>query len=68
MNSASDIEHLATSFSHVPAPLIRQAAAFGLGEGLTAGQIATDPMLFKTGRRYSAEGGVDIPPTWAHGR
>jgi DNA helicase HerA-like ATPase len=68
MNSASDIEHLAASFSHVPAPLVRQAAAFGLGEGLAAGRIVADPMLFKTGHRYSAEGGDDIPTTWAKSR
>lgn len=65
MNSSSDIEHLATTFSHVPSSLIRQAAAFGLGQGLAAGRIAADPMLFKTGNRYSVEGGSDIPTTWA---
>jgi DNA helicase HerA-like ATPase len=65
MNSAADIEHLSTTFSHVPKPLISQAASFGLGEGLAAGKIATDPLLFKTGSRYSAEGGSDIPTTWA---
>jgi DNA helicase HerA-like ATPase len=65
MNSTSDIDHLATVFSHVPSPLIRQASRFGLGEGLAAGRIAADPMLFKTGTRYSVEGGSDIPATWA---
>ncbi len=65
MNSSSDIEHLATTFSHVPSSLIRQAATFSLGEGLAAGRIAADPMLFKTGNRYSVEGGSDIPTTWA---
>jgi hypothetical protein len=65
MNSASDIEHLTATFSHVPAPLVRQASGFGLGEGLAAGRIAADPMPFKTGSRYSVEGGSDIPTTWA---
>lgn len=65
MNSTSDIDHLATVFSHVPAPLIHQASSFGLGEGLAAGRIAADPMLFRTGTRYSVEGGSDIPATWA---
>jgi hypothetical protein len=65
MNSASDIDHLATVFSHVPAPLIREAASFELGQGLAAGRIAGDPMLFQTGSRYSVEGGGDIPATWA---
>ncbi|TVS08537.1 MAG: ATP-binding protein, partial [Gammaproteobacteria bacterium] len=68
MNSASDIEHLAATFSHVPAQLIRQAATFELGQGLAAGRIATDPMLFQTGTRYSVEGGSDIPATWARPR
>jgi len=68
MNSTSDIDHLATVFSHVPAPLIHQAATFGLGEGLAAGRIAADPMLFRTGTRYSVEGGSDIPATWAEPR
>lgn len=68
MNSAADIEHLSTTFSHVPRPLIGQAAAFGLGEGLAAGKIASDPMLFKTGSRYSVEGGSDVPTTWARAR
>ncbi|WP_371037250.1 ATP-binding protein [Rhodosalinus sp. FB01] len=65
MNSASDIDHLATVFSHVPAPLIRQAASFELGQGLAAGRISGDPLLFQTGSRYSVEGGGDIPSTWA---
>jgi DNA helicase HerA-like ATPase len=65
MNSASDIELLSSTFSHVPEPLIRQAAGFGLGEGLAAGRIATDPILFRTGSRYSMEGGSDIATTWA---
>jgi len=68
MNSATDIEHVATAFSHVPSSLIRQASAFSLGQGLAAGRIAADPMLFQTGNRYSIEGGSDIPPTWARPR
>ena len=65
MNSSADIEHLMSMFSHIPDPLIAQASSFGLGEGLAAGPITTDPMFFKTGVRYSAEGGRDIPTTWA---
>jgi hypothetical protein len=68
MNSASDIEHLSQVFSHVPAALIRQASTFGLGQGLAAGRIAADPMMFQTGTRFSVEGGGDIPATWAQGR
>lgn len=65
MNSASDIAHLSQVFSHVPAALIREASTFGLGQGLAAGRIAADPMMFQTGTRYSVEGGGDIPATWA---
>ena len=68
MNSVSDIEHLSTTFSHVPAPLVGRAAGFGLGEGLAAGRIAADPMLFKTGTRYSVEGGSDVSSSWADAR
>lgn len=68
MNSSTDIDHLATTFSHVPDSLIGQASSFGLGEGLAAGRITADPLLFKTGVRYSEEGGSDIPSTWARAR
>jgi len=68
MNSKTDIDHLASVFSHVPESMIRQASSFGLGEGLAAGRISADPMLFKTGTRFSVEGGSDIPATWAEQR
>jgi DNA helicase HerA-like ATPase len=64
VNSTNDIDHLATVFSHVPSTLIRQASTFGLGEGLAAGLIAADPMMFQTGTRYAVEGGGNIPVTW----
>jgi hypothetical protein len=63
--SAGDIDHPATVFSDVPAPLIRQAASFDLGQGLAAGRISRDPVPFRTGSRYSVEGGGDIPSMWA---
>jgi hypothetical protein len=65
LNSRSDIEHLANTFSHVPRALIEQATGFELGEGLVAGRIAPCPLLFRSGRRRSPEGGSDIPTTWA---
>jgi len=68
MNSQSDIAHLATAFSHVPAPLLGQAASFELGQGLAAGRIVAAPMLFQTGNRYTVEGGSDVPSTWAQPR
>ena len=65
MNSATDIHTLAETFSYAPSSLVARAAGFGLGEGLAAGKIAPDPLLFKTGRRLSVEGGTDVPATWA---
>ncbi len=65
MNSAVDIRTLSETFSYAPASLVERAAGFGLGEGLAAGKIAPDPLLFKSGRRYTLEGGSDVPSTWA---
>ena len=65
MNSAADIRLLSETFSYAPAGLVQQATGFGLGEGLAAGKIAPDPLLFKSGRRYTIEGGSDVPSTWA---
>lgn len=65
MNSVADIEHLKRAFSFVPETLIEQASGFGLGEGLVAGKIAPNPLRFKTGLRYTVEGGSDVPSTWA---
>jgi DNA helicase HerA-like ATPase len=65
MNSAADIAQLRETFSYAPSELVEQASGFGLGEGLVAGKIAPDPLLFKTGRRYSVEGGSDVPSSWA---
>lgn len=56
LNSLADIEHLATVSSHVPRPLIRQAAGFELGEGLVAGRVTPCPMLFRSGGRRFPEG------------
>jgi hypothetical protein len=65
MNSAADISALSETFSYAPAALVEQAAGFGLGEGLAAGKIAPDPLLFRSGRRYTLEGGSDVPSSWA---
>ena len=67
MNSRSDIEYLARTFSHVPEAMIAQAAGFELGEGLVAGRISPAPALFHTGGRRTPEGGSDVPTTWATG-
>ena len=65
MNGAADIHQLTTFFSFVPPSLIEMSAGFGLGEGLAAGRITPGPMLFKTGTRFTPEGGADIPADWA---
>ena len=65
MNSAGDIGALSDVFSFVPDALLNQATGFGLGEGLAAGKIAPDPLLFRSGRRYTLEGGSDVPAAWA---
>ena len=65
MSSATDIRTLSETFSYAPASLVERAASFGLGEGVVAGKIAPDPLLFKTGRRFTVEGGSDVPSTWA---
>lgn len=61
VNSRSDLAHLATIFSHVPEPMIAQAADFQLGEGLAAGRISPVPVVFRSGPRRSPEGGGDVP-------
>lgn len=64
MNGQSDIEDLIDTFSHVPAPMLRQASRFGLGQALCAGPISPLPLLVQIGSRLSAEGGGDVPTTW----
>ncbi len=68
MNSAADIESLKSAFSFVPDTLLDQVSGFRLGEGLAAGKVAPHPLRFVTGRRYTVEGGADIPSTWAEPR
>lgn len=65
MNSAADVDRLAVNFSAVPTALIHRASSFGLGEGLAYGKISPNPMIFRTGRRFTAEGGGDTAADWA---
>jgi uncharacterized protein len=65
MNGIRDVDDLVTMFSHVPEPMIRQATTFGLGQALFAGPIAPVPILAQVGTRLSAEGGGDLPTSWA---
>ena len=37
MNGVADVDDLTTLFSHVPAPMLRRAISFGLGQALFAG-------------------------------
>jgi len=68
MNSVADLRSLSETFSYAPTGLIELAAGFGLGEGLAAGKIAPDPLMFKSGTRLTLEGGSDVSSSWARGR
>ena len=48
------------SFSFAPQGLLDRAAAFGQGEALVAGKIASHPALIRFGARISQEGGADV--------
>jgi hypothetical protein len=65
MNSTVDIDHLAAVFGFVPPTLLHQAAAFRLGEGLVAGNITSHALRYQGARRWTREGGADVPTTWA---
>jgi hypothetical protein len=65
MNGARDVADLESLFSHVPAPMLRAALGFGLGQALIAGPISPVPMFVQVGARLSPEGGSDVPTTWA---
>ncbi len=67
-DSAADLRTLGETFSYAPSGLIDLASGFQLGEGLAAGKIAPDPILFKSGQRLSEEGGGDVPSSWARAR
>jgi DNA helicase HerA-like ATPase len=65
MNSRADLAHVQEVFSMVPAGLLAEASAFGLGQCLLAGRIVDYPTLARSGGRLSREGGGDVPATWA---
>ena len=65
MNSSVDTDHLARVFGFVPTPLLHQASGFRLGEGLVAGKITSHPLRVQGARRWTREGGADIPTIWA---
>lgn len=65
MNSKADIEELGSVFSHVPRSMIVEAKSFQQGEMLVAGPISTTPLRVRAAERWCAEGGADLPTTWA---
>ena len=65
MNGGRDVDELVESFSHVPEAMVRSALGFGLGQALLAGPISPIPNFVQVGRRFSPEGGGDVPTTWA---
>lgn len=65
LNSEADGEFARELFSFVPAGLVALAPGFRQGEALVAGPIAPHPLIVRFGERFSAEGGADVPATWA---
>jgi uncharacterized protein len=65
MNGARDVDELVELFSHVPEAMVRSAVGFGLGQALLAGPISPVPTCAQVGRRFSPEGGSDVPTAWA---
>jgi len=68
MSSASDVADLSRLLSFAPAGLMEGATTFGMGEALVAGKVVPHGCYVRTGRRVSAEGGADVPATWAEVR
>jgi uncharacterized protein len=66
MNGARDVDDLVGMFSHVPEAMVRSALGFGLGQALLAGPISPVPSRVQVGRRFSPEGGGDVPTSWAN--
>jgi hypothetical protein len=68
LNSLADAEFAQAAFSFVPSSLIERSVIFRQGEALIAGKISPQPALLRFGARISAEGGADVPATWAAAR
>jgi uncharacterized protein len=65
MTSSGDLAYISDVLSFAPAPLLERSTTFRLGEGLVAGKFASHPALVRFGPRIAAEGGADVPATWA---
>jgi uncharacterized protein len=59
MGSAADLAYTGDLMSFAPRDLLAGASAFGLGEALVAGKLASHPALIRFGRRVAEEGGAD---------
>lgn len=67
LNSEADGAFARELFSFVPRGLVARAPQFRQGEALLAGPIAPHPLIVRFAARISAEGGADVPATWAQG-
>ncbi|MGC4106174.1 MAG: hypothetical protein QM753_07435 [Thermomicrobiales bacterium] len=56
---------LMTVFSFVPKGMLGKVATFRQERHCCAGKIVPAPRLVHVGERLSAEGGADVPTTWA---
>ena len=65
MNSLADLDFVGDVFSFVPRSLLERSPFFVQGESLAAGAIAPHPVLFRVGRRLTAEGGGDVGSDWS---
>lgn len=65
VNSVADLDELALVFSHVPKGMIAESRSFQLGEMLAAGPVSPTPVRLRMGGRWTAEGGADLPTSWA---
>ena len=64
MNSASDLAHISQIFSQAPGTFLDQSPYFAQGECLLAGKMVQNPTFAGFERRFSEEGGTDVPTTW----
>lgn len=62
--SRAALETLAALFSDLPPDLLGLAPTFELGQGVVSGPVAPHPVVFRTGRRLTRDGGQDVPTTW----
>jgi DNA helicase HerA-like ATPase len=65
MNSSTDVDDIAGSFSHVPAGLLHRAPTFEQGMALVGGPLVPHPTLLRVDGRITPEGGSDVPISWA---